>query len=188
MGTLVVLYLLPVMIARSILWIRPIKNTRIPLSSPEYFTWWILLNLQMLFCRLPFLEECLRCVPTLYSNWLRLWGAKIGKYTYWAAGLRILDRSFLNIGDGVVFGAGVRLNSHVVTKNSSGDLELQLADIVIKDRAIIGGYSLLTAGTVVEQDEVTKAILQSPPFSTWVNGKRLKNTSEKTEKRTFDAN
>ena len=30
-------------------------------------------------------------MPTLYSNWLRLWGAKIGRLAYWSAGTLIAD-------------------------------------------------------------------------------------------------
>ncbi|NQW99044.1 hypothetical protein HQ447_00190 [bacterium] len=35
------------------------------------------------------------------------------------------------------------------------------------DRAIIGGDSLLTAGTEIAADEATRAFLISPPFSRW---------------------
>jgi len=104
------------------------------------------------------LEEILRLVPGLYSFWLRLWGAQIGRLTYWSAGLRILARSFLRIGDDVVFGAAVRLNPHVLAKNEHGQLELILATVIVGDRAIVGGYSLLTAGTEIAPDECTKAL------------------------------
>ena len=85
----------------------------------------------MIFCRLPMLEEIMRLVPGLYSLWLRLWGARVGRLTYWGAGLRILDRSFLHIGDDVIFGAAVRLNPHVLTRNEQGEMELILAGIVM---------------------------------------------------------
>lgn len=171
---LALLYLMPPLLARLTMSIRPIREGCIPIASGDYFVWWFLLNLQMVFCRFPFFEECLRVLPGAYSLWLRLWGARIGKYTYWAAGLRILDRSFLEIGDGVIFGAGVHLNPHVIAENSAGDAELLLARIVIGDRAMIGGYSLLTAGTRIAEDETTHAFLKSPPFSHWQEGKRIK--------------
>ena len=177
---LTVLYLFPPLLARITLKLLPIRATCIDLSCRDYFVWWFLLNLQMVFCRFPFLEEGLRLFPGVYSGWLRLWGADIGKHTYWAAGLRILDRSFLDIGDGVVFGAGVHLNPHVVVRNKEGRLELLLAPIKIGDRALIGGYSLLTAGTEIAQDEITRAVLQSPPYSSWQGGKRIKKRSSET--------
>lgn len=117
----------------------------------------------------------MRLVPGLYSPWLRLWGARIGRLTYWSAGTLLTDRSFLSIGDDVVFGAGVRLNSHVITKGADGKLELLLAPIKIGDRVVVGGYSLLTAGTELSPDEATRAFLISPPFSVWKAGKRVWN-------------
>ncbi len=142
------------------------------MGTRAFFAWWALFNLQVLFCRAPLLEELLRLVPGLYSLWLRLWGARIGRLTYWAAGLRILDRSFLEIGDDVVFGACVRLNPHVLSRNHEGAMELVLATITIGDRALVGGYSLLTAGTEIAPDECTRAMLLSPPFSHWAGGSR----------------
>jgi hypothetical protein len=166
------LYLLPPVVARGILKIWPIREGAIQIPSRDYFAWWALLNLQVVFCRLPMLEEILRLVPGLYGVWLRLWGAKIGRFVYWAAGLQILDRSFLDIEDGVVFGAGVRLNPHVIAKNESGQMELLLATVHLGKRAVIGGYALLTAGTQVAEDESTRACQLSPPFSHWQGGRR----------------
>jgi acetyltransferase-like isoleucine patch superfamily enzyme len=128
----------------------------------------------VVFCRIPALEEVLRLVPGLYSQWLRLWGARIGRFTYWSAGTLITDRSFLSIGDYVVLGAGVRLNSHVLAPDSDGTVELLLASIKIGDRVMVGGYSLLTAGTEIASGENTRAFLISPPFSSWKAGKRVR--------------
>jgi hypothetical protein len=168
----VLLYLVPALAARMILALAPISQARIRADTGAFFTWWALANLQMLFCRLPLLEEVLRLVPGLYSLWLRLWGAHIGRLTYWGAGLRILDRSFLHIGDNVVFGAAVRLNPHVLARNEQGDMELMLATIVIGDRSVVGGYSLLTAGSELAPGECTRAFLISPPFTRWEHGRR----------------
>ena len=174
LAALFTLYVLPPLTARLIILIRPIRKECITIPSRDYFVWWFLLNLQMVFCRFSFLEELLRVFPCAYSTWLRLWGSDIGKHTYWAAGLRILDRSFLHIGDQVAFGAGVRLNAHVIIENDEGVPELLLAKIRIGDRALIGGYSLLTAGTHIAENESTRALLTSPPFSHWQGGKRVK--------------
>ena len=75
--------------------VSPIRRTRIAAGTREFFTWWLLLNLQVVFCRFSFLEELLRMVPGLYSAWLRLWGSRIGRLTYWAAGTAVLERQFL---------------------------------------------------------------------------------------------
>jgi hypothetical protein len=47
--------------------------------------------------------------------------------------------------------------------------------VKIGDDAMIGGYSLLTAGTEIAAGEATRAFLISPPFSKWKNGKRSRN-------------
>ena len=155
-ATSVILYLLPPLAVRALFALARIRKGNLAVGSKDFFLWWTSFQWQMLFCRFPALEEILRLVPGLYSAWLRLWGSTIGRYAFWAPGTLILDRSFLKIGDDVVFGVGVRLNAHV------GDI------------CQIGGYSLLTAGTKVEQDQATKAFLLSPPLSTWRNGKRVR--------------
>lgn len=169
-----VLYLLPPLLARIVLMWLPIRSTRINTGSREFLVWWGLANLQALFVRFAFLEELLRLIPGVYSLWLRLWGAKLGRLIYWAPGTIILDRSFLNIGDGVVFGAGVRLNPHVIAADSTNAEKLLLADIVIGSNCVIGGYSLLTAGTEIDAGEKTRAFLVSPPFSFWKEGRRVR--------------
>ena len=169
------LYLAPPLAARLLLAVAPIRKTVIAVGARDFFTWWALLSFQMMFCRFPALEEALRVVPALYSFWLRLWGSRIGRLVYWSAGTRVLDRSFLDIGDDVIFGAGVRLNPHVMARNSSGELELMLAPVKIGAGSIIGGYSLLTAGTEIMPGECLQALLVSPPFCRWEDGKRVRD-------------
>jgi hypothetical protein len=173
-----VLYLLPPLAARLILFLVAMPPGRIAVGSKAFFGWWTLFQLQIVFCRLPALEEILRLIPGIYSLWLRLWGSQIGRLTYWSAGTTITDRSFLGVGDDVVFGAGVRLNAHVLAKDKEGRMELLLATVRIGDRAIIGGYSLLTAGTEISADETTRACQLSPPFSVWKNGQRIRPPAE----------
>ena len=168
------LFLLPPLLARGLRLTRPFRSATIPLDAPDFLRWWALWSLQALFCRFPFLEEVLRIVPGLYSLWLRLWGARIGRLTYWAPGLLILDRSFLDIGDDVLFGAGVRLSPHVITPDEQGRMQLLLAPVKIGNGALVGGYALLTAGTEIPSGECTRACLISSPFSRWQAGKRLR--------------
>lgn len=172
--SLAIIYLFPPVLGRLILLVFPIKNSTIKLDSTEFMAWWFLSSLQTIYSRFPFLEELLRSIPSAYSMWLRLWGSKIGAMTFWAPGVMILDRSFLNIADFVTFGAGVRLNPHVIVKNEDGERELVLANINIEKNSLIGGYSLLTAGTTICENECTTAFLRSPPFSVWKDNRRVK--------------
>ena len=170
------LYLLPPLLSLPLRRLGTVREGTLAAGSSGFLVWWALFNLQVLFCRLPLLEELLRVVPGLYSLWLRLWGAKIGRLTYWAAGTVILDRSFVTIGNDVVFGAGVRINPHVMTINEAGEKEVILARVTIGDGAVVGGYSLLTAGTEIAAGECVRAYLISPPFSRWEQGRRVKET------------
>ncbi len=169
------LYLVPILPGRLLRESLRRAPSRIPVGSPDFLKWWAAFQCQVVFLRFPALEEILRSIPGLYSLWLRLWGSRIGKLTYWAPHTIILDRGFLDIGDHVVFGAGVRLNPHVMERE--GDAELCLAPVTIGHEAMIGGYSLLTAGTEIASGETTRAFLISPPFSTWKDGKRIRQTS-----------
>ncbi len=88
------LYVAPALMARIVLKAASITEGKITLGSKSFFAWWAVLQLQNLFNRLPALDELLRLVPGLYSQWLRLWGARVGRLTYWAPGTLVLDRSF----------------------------------------------------------------------------------------------
>ncbi len=169
------LYLAPVLPGRLLRESLRHAPSRIPMGSADFLKWWAAFQCQVVFLRFPAFEEILRSVPGLYSFWLRLWGSRIGKLTYWAPRTIILDRGFLDVGDHVVFGAGVRLNPHVMERD--GETFLSLAPVTLGDGAMIGGYSLLTAGTVIGAGETTRAFLISPPFSTWKDRKRIRQPS-----------
>jgi len=55
---------------------------------------------------------------------------------------------------------------------------LLLAELKIGDRSVVGGYSLVTAGTEISPDEVTMACQLLPPFSLWKAGRRLKRSAD----------
>ena len=169
------IYLLPPVFCRIVALLLPIRRETIPISSRDFFAWWISLNLQVLFSRFPALEEALRLVPGLYSLWLRLWGSKIGRLTYWAAGTQIFDRQLLRVGNHVTFGAGVRLVPHVILPDPTRHNVLLLAPIHIGDHVNVGGHSLLAAGTHIAPGESTRAFLILPPLGRLENGHRHKS-------------
>jgi hypothetical protein len=170
----IALYLAPPFIAYLVRTRSPIRHGRIPVGSKAFFSWWALFQLQIIFCRLPVFEELLRLVPGAYSAWLRLWGARIGRLTFWSPGVAITDRSYLSIGNDVVLGAGVRINPHVLVNSPPNGLDLLLETVSIGDGARVGGYSLLAAGSEVGSGEVTDALLILPPGSAFKDGKRIR--------------
>ena len=169
----VVLYIVPLVPGRLLRASLRSAPPEIPIGSRDFLRWWASFQCQVLFLRFPVFEEILRLIPGLYSLWLRGWGSRIGRLTYWAPQTVILDRGFLDIGDHVVFGAGVRINPHVMERDP--EPMLRLAPVTIGGGTMIGGYSLLTAGTEIAAGEATRAFLISPPFSRWKNGRRTRD-------------
>jgi hypothetical protein len=147
-----------------------------PLGSKEFLTWWYATQWQILFNRLPLFEEALRLVPGLYSVWLRLWGAKIGRLVYWSPGLRLTDRPFLEIGDRVVLGIDAKLYPHFMAKLPSGRTQLVLATITIGHDALVGGCTLLPAGVSVDPCEQTPGGRPFAPFTIFRNGSHCRTT------------
>ena len=92
---------------------------------------------------------------------------------YFSPGSRVLDRSFIEIGDRVVFGVNARLHAHVIDRDENGTGKLLLGVIRIGSDSMIGGFSLLTSGVEVDANQVTPAIYAMPPFSRWQGGRRL---------------
>lgn len=140
-------------------------------SQSHYWLWYFGAQLQALYLRVPQLEELLRIFPLVYSNWLRLWGAKIGKATYWAPNCYILDRPYLFIGDFVVVGYGVGVTAHLINQKA-GQRELVLAPPKIETNAILGGLSGLGPGAEVGVGEMLPATMQLAPFYRWSEGRR----------------
>jgi hypothetical protein len=173
-AALFVLYLAPPLTARALSGFFRTEETVIGADSKGFLRWWALSCLQGVFNRFAFLEELLRIVPTVYSNWLRLWGAEIGKLAFWAPGVIILDRTRLSIGNEVLFGAGVNIAPHLMARGRDGKMVLLLDTVRIGDSVSIGGYSFLGPGTKIAPGETTRAFFISPPFSSWEGGKRTK--------------
>ena len=167
------LYLLPAVVVRACTWVRPLRSGAYPVGSPTFFWWWFAAQWQVVFLRLPVLEELLRLVPGLYSLWLRIWGAHIGSLVYWSPGLAITDRSLLRIGDRVIFGLGARLNAHVISPGADGVNLLYLAPIQIGRDTLVGAYSLMLPGCEIAQGEVTPPLKTLHPFTRWAGGRRL---------------
>ena len=170
------LYVLPPLLARYAL--RPgLPIGEIDVPSEAFFRWWTTWQLQAVFNRLPWIEEFLRFIPGAYSAWLRLWGSNIGQLTLWSPGVRIFDRSLLDIGDDVVIGVDTRIIGHFGGLDADGRSTFTLGLITIGDRCIIGASALLSPGVSLEADQATEALFLGTPFTHWRDGQRI---SDKT--------
>lgn len=134
----------------------PLKEGISYINNKEISHWWISSQLQSLYFTFPVLEALLRLIPGLFSFWLRLWGAKIGKGVYWTPQIAIADRGLIEVGDNVIFGNWVVLIPHVV-KPRKGQLMLYIKKISIGERTFVGGSSRLAPGVKIEKESIIPA-------------------------------
>jgi acetyltransferase-like isoleucine patch superfamily enzyme len=155
---LVALYLLPPLAARLSAWLMPLPRGEVELDERGFLAWWLSAQWQVIFNRARLLEEALRLVPGAYSAWLRLWGSRVGSLVYWSPGVELLDRGLLEIGDRVVFGAGVRLAGHVLLPGADRRVRLLVGPVKVGREALVGAYSMLPPCAEVAEGSV------SPPL------------------------
>ncbi|MEH2105630.1 MAG: DapH/DapD/GlmU-related protein [Nostoc sp.] len=142
------IYGLPVLVYRLHEWVYPVREGISYLQNKEYNPWWGSHQIQVIYIAIPVLEAVLRLIPGVFSCWLRLWGAKVGRDVYWTTRLEIADRSLLEIGDRVVIGHGVGIYSHII-KPRKQNLMLYVKKVKIGSNVFVGAGSNLAAGVVI---------------------------------------
>jgi acetyltransferase-like isoleucine patch superfamily enzyme len=138
------------------------------LCGEKYSPWWGSHQIQSIYIAFPITERILRMIPGAFTLWLRLWGAKIGKNVYWTTHLEISDRTFLEIGDNVVFGHACGLYSHVI-KPKKNDLMLYVKRIKVGNNVFVGAGSYIAAGVNVVDGTFLTACTHLYPNSTLEN-------------------
>ena len=129
----------------------PLEEGITYLLDKEYSPWWGSHQIQIIYIAFPFLEILLRLIPGLFSIWLQLWGAKIGKNIYWTPKLEIADRGLIEVGDWVIFGYNSQLYSHVI-KPKNDNLMLYLKKIKIGNNVFIGAGCRLGPGVKIKDE------------------------------------
>ncbi|MEH2170027.1 MAG: DapH/DapD/GlmU-related protein [Nostoc sp.] len=142
------IYGLPVLVYRLHEWVYPVREGISYLQGKEYNPWWGSHQIQVIYIAIPALEALLRLIPGVFSCWLRLWGAKVGRDVYWTPGLEIADRSLLEIGDRVVIGHRVGIYSHII-KPRKQNLMLYVKKVKIGSNVFVGAGSNLAPGVVI---------------------------------------
>ncbi|MHC5743567.1 MAG: acyltransferase [Nostoc sp.] len=148
LAVLLSIYGLPVLVYRLHEWVYPVREGINYLQNKEYNPWWGSHQIQVIYIAIPALEAVLRLIPGVFSCWLRLWGAKVGRDVYWTPGLEIADRSLLEIGDRVVIGHGVGIYSHII-KPRKQNLMLYVKKVKIGSNVFVGAGSNLAPGVVI---------------------------------------
>ncbi|MGA1284250.1 MAG: acyltransferase, partial [Prochlorothrix sp.] len=155
LALLFVLYGLPLLTYRVHQFFYPIPLGASYFREKEYNPWWGGNQIQLIYTTLPALEQVLHFVPGLFSQWLRLWGAKVGKGVYWSPTVSILDRGLLEVGNGAIFGHLSITCSHVVKPRRSNQLMLYVKPVKVEDHAFIGAGANLGPGSTVRAGAVT---------------------------------
>jgi hypothetical protein len=140
-------------------------------GSKQFLIWWYGTQLQLIYARIPLFEELLRIPPFLYSAWLRCWGARIGKYVYWAPRIEILDRNMIEVGDLAVIGYGAKFSCHLLNKK-----KIFLAPIKIGPHSVIGGDAKIAPGCEIESNAEVPALTVLMPLTIFKSN--AKNTSK----------
>ncbi|MEH2135460.1 acyltransferase [Nostoc sp.] len=148
LAVLLSIYGLPVLVYRLHEWVYPVREGISYLLGEEYSPWWGSHQIQVIYIAIPALEAVLRLIPGVFSCWLRLWGAKVGRDVYWTTRLEIADRSLLEIGDRVVVGHGVGIYCHII-KPRKQNLMLYVKKVQIGSNVFVGAGSNLAPGVVV---------------------------------------
>lgn len=162
------IYLLPPLSVRIVLGaLGGCEGSNLDQSTRAYKAWWFSTQMQVVFNRLPVLEEMLRLVPGLYALWLGLWGARVSAKVYWAAGSIVTDRTLIEIGDSVVVGTRAVLAPHLAFKNDDGGLRVTVARILIGDEVLIGAYAGIGPGCRIEAGAEVPAASFLRPFTDW---------------------
>lgn len=172
------IYLVPPLFVRVLYFIFGRPEGRLTEVQQAYWVWYFGMQAQAIFLRFRFLEEILRTVPLVYSNWLRLWGAKIGKAVYWSPQVTVVDRTHLEVGDYVIVGYGAGMTAHHLNRDGVQE-ELILSAPRVEDHVVLGGLSGLTPGSVVCEGETLPSTMGLAPFYVWRNGRRYAPSSQK---------
>jgi hypothetical protein len=168
-------YLLPPLVSRITLTIFGRPDARgVRQDAREYKVWWFLTQWQVLFNRLPWLEELLRLVPGLYGTWLNLWGARVSLFAYWGPSSRILDRYLVHVERGAVIGTESSITGHLGTIADDGAFVVDIGTVTIGEGAIIGARVGLAPGCRIGPHELVPAGRLLQPFSLWTRGHKVK--------------
>ena len=147
---LFVLYLYPVMMFRIMNIFAPLKEGTFDIMKKGYSPWWGSHMMQSIYFA-PWLEAILRTIPGVYSFWLRLWGAKVGKNIYWTPNIEVDDRPLLEIGDNCIVGHKLHFIPHIITPRD-GIMSLYIKKIKIGKSCFLGAGSRLGPGVMIDDN------------------------------------
>jgi hypothetical protein len=162
------LYLLPPIVCRLTLLVfgRP-HGRGLSQQDRPYKVWWFIYQWQIVFNRLPWLEEILRLTPGLYALWMGLWGGRVSPVVFWAPGALVIDRPLVVVERGAIIGAGAGLAGHAGTIGPDGAYRIDVAPAHVGAGAMMGARSGLAAGAELAAGVMLPAGRMIKPFTRW---------------------
>jgi hypothetical protein len=136
-------------------------------AAPAYKVWWFIHQWQLVFNRLPWIEEILRLVPGLYALWIFLWGGRVSPLVYWAPGSLVIDRPLVIVETGAVIGMGAGLAGHAGTVAADGSYRVDIAAPRVGRGAMMGARSGLGPGAELAAGALLPAGRMIKPFMLW---------------------
>lgn len=161
------LYLAPAVLGGLVTRLWPTPTGTFGLTDPGYRHWWLMLQLQLPFNRLPFLEEALRLVPGLYPAWIRLWGGHLSAKSFVGPCVMIGDRHLIRVGPRSVLGARAGFAGHIAFRDDSGHWQVTVAPCEIGADAIVGGDAGMGPGAVLAPGATLPAARHLGPHKHW---------------------
>lgn len=161
------IYLLPPLACRLTILLFGRPGSRLTQDMPAYRVWWVLTQWQILFNRLPWLEELLRLVPGLYALWIGLWGGKFSPFAYVGPRVVITDRHAVCVGRGAVLGMKSVLCGHLVVRDETGRWLVLAAAPTVEPEAMLGGNAVLGPGALLRAGHMLPAGRHVMPFEEW---------------------
>lgn len=160
-------YLVPVLIGGLVTRLWPTPTGTFGLTDPGYRHWWLMLQLQLPFNRLPILEELLRLVPGLYPLWIRLWGGDLSAKSFVGPGVMIGDRHLIRVGPRAVLGARAGFAGHIAFRDETGRWRVIVAPCEVGADAIVGGDAGVGPGAVLAPGATLPAARHLGPHKHW---------------------
>jgi len=162
------LYLVPPLVCRlAILLFGSPSGRALTHRDRAYKIWWFTWQWQVVFNRLPWLEEILRLVPGLYALWIALWGGRASALAYWGPGARITDRPLVIVEAGAVIGMDAGLAGHAGTLAPDGTYRVDVMAPRVGAGAIMGVRSGLGPGAALAAGVLLPAGRMIKPFTRW---------------------
>ncbi|NLH83262.1 MAG: hypothetical protein GX458_20850, partial [Phyllobacteriaceae bacterium] len=136
-------------------------------TDAAYRVWWLSQQWQMLFARLPALEEGLRLVPWLHAAWIALWGGRLSPRAFVAPGVRILDRPLVEVEAGAVLGFAATLAGHAGVRAADGGWAVIVAAPRVEAGALVGAGCGLGPGAVLRRGATLPIGRRLGPGAVW---------------------